>query len=291
MRYVTMERTPELRAPVAVLAFTGWNDAASAASNAARFAARRLGARRFAAMEAEPFYAFTETRPSVRLDASGQRRLSWPGAEFFHARGEGDGPDYVIGVGAEPDLRWRTFAGECLDLFAALDVSMTVTLGALIGEASHRRPIAVTGAAADPELAARLDLRRSRYEGPTGIVGVLHHALGRAGRPSASLWATVPHYITGDQCPPATLAVLRRLERLLGAPLGLEELETASERFRERLEAAIADDERMSAWLRRLDETLAEGDAEELPEPDELVGDIEQFLRERSDEGGGRRSP
>lgn len=291
MRHVTMERTPELRAPVAVLAFTGWNDAASAASNAARFAARRLGARRFAAMEAEPFYAFTETRPSVRLDASGQRRLSWPGAEFFHARGEGDGPDFVIGVGAEPDLRWRTFAGECLDLFAALDVSMTVTLGALIGDASHRRPIAVTGAAADPELAARLDLRRSRYEGPTGIVGVLHHALQEAGRPSASLWATVPHYITGDQCPPATLAVLRRLERLLGAPLGLAELETASERFRERLEAAIADDERMSAWLRRLDETLAEGDAEELPEPDELVGDIEQFLRERSDEGGAPDPP
>ena len=291
MRYVTMERTPELRAPVAVLAFTGWNDAASAASNAARFAARRLGARPFAAMEAEPFYAFTETRPSVRLDASGQRRLSWPGAEFLHARGKGDGPDYVIGVGAEPDLRWRTFAGECLDLFAALGVSMTVTLGALIGEASHRRPIAVTGAAADPGLAARLDLQRSRYEGPTGIVGVLHHALQKAGRPSASLWATVPHYITGDQCPPATLAVLRRLERLLGAPLGLEELETASERFRERLEAAIADDDRMSAWLQRLDETLAEGDAEELPEPDELVGDIEQFLRERSDEGGGRHPP
>lgn len=286
MRYVTMERTPELRAPVAVLAFTGWNDAANAASNAARFTARRLGARRFAAIAPEPFYAFTETRPSVRLDASGQRRLSWPGVEFFYARAEGEARDYVIGVGAEPDLRWRAFTVECLDLFAALGVSMTVTLGALIGDASHRRPIAVTGAAADPDLAARLDLRRSRYEGPTGIVGVLHHALRESGRPSASLWATVPHYITGDQCPPATLAVLRRLERLLGASLDLDELETASERFRERLEATIADDPRMSAWLERLDQALEE-ESRELPEPDELVGDIEQFLRDRSADGDG----
>ena len=288
MRYLTMERTPELQSPVAVLAFTGWNDAANAASNAARFVVRRLGARRFATMEAEPFYAFTETRPSVRLDSSGERQLTWPGNEFYYARTAGDGPDYVIGIGAEPNLRWRTFSQEFMELFDTLDVSMVVSLGALIGEASHRRPIGVTGSAANPELAAKLDLQRSRYEGPTGIVGILHYALQEASRPSASLWATVPHYITGEQCPPATLAVLQRLERLLGTSFDLDELETASERFRDQLDTTIAGDPQMRSYLERLESALAEVEEEEaandpLPEATDLVGDIEEFLRGNSE--------
>ncbi|MDE2932369.1 MAG: PAC2 family protein [Dehalococcoidia bacterium] len=288
MRYLTMERTPELQSPVAVLAFTGWNDAANAASNAARFVVRRLGARRFASMEAEPFYAFTETRPSVRLDSSGERQLTWPGNEFYYARTAGDSPDYVIGIGAEPNLRWRTFSQEFMELFDTLDVSMVVSLGALIGEASHRRPIGVTGSAANPELAAKLDLQRSRYEGPTGIVGILHYALQEASRPSASLWATVPHYITGEQCPPATLAVLQRLERLLGTSFDLAELETASDRFRDQLDTTIAGDPQMRSYLERLESALAEVEEEEaasdpLPEATDLVGDIEEFLRGNSE--------
>ncbi len=288
MRYLTMEQTPELQSPVAVMAFTGWNDAASAASNAARFVVRRLGARRFASIESEPFYAFTETRPSVRLDSSGQRQLTWPGNEFYYARTPGDAPDYVIGIGAEPNLRWRTFSEECMDLFDTLDVSMVVSLGALIGEASHRRPIGVMGSAADPELAAQLDLQRSRYEGPTGIVGILHYALQEAKRPSASLWATVPHYITGEQCPPATLAVLQRLERVLGATFDLGELEEAAERFRNQLDTTIAGDPQMRGYLQRLESALAEAEEEAvhdtLPEAGDLVGDIEQFLRENSED-------
>lgn len=288
MRYLTMERTPELTSPVAVLAFTGWNDAANAASNAARFVVRRLGARRFASLETEPFYAFTETRPSVRLDSSGERQLTWPGNEFYYARTPGDGPDYVIGIGAEPNLRWRTFSQEFMELFDALDVSMVVSLGALIGEASHRRPIGVTGSAANPELAAQLNLQRSRYEGPTGIVGILHYALQEASRPSASLWATVPHYITGEQCPPATLAVLQRLERLLDTSFDLNELEEAADRFREQLDASIAGDPQMRSYLERLESALAEVEEEEaandpLPEATDLVGDIEEFLRGNSE--------
>lgn len=288
MRYLTMERTPELQSPVAVLAFTGWNDAANAASNAARFVVRRLGARRFATLEAEPFYAFTETRPSVRLDSSGERQLTWPGNEFYYARTAGDSPDYVIGIGAEPNLRWRTFSQEFMELFDTLDVSMVVSLGALIGEASHRRPIGVTGSAANPDLAAKLDLQRSRYEGPTGIVGILHYALQEASRPSASLWATVPHYITGEQCPPATLAVLQRLERLLGTSFDLAELETASDRFRDQLDTTIAGDPQMRSYLERLESALAEVEEEEtandpLPEATDLVGDIEEFLRGNSE--------
>lgn len=288
MRYLTMERTPELQSPVAVLAFTGWNDAANAASNAARFVVRRLGARRFATLEAEPFYAFTETRPSVRLDSSGERQLTWPGNEFYYARTAGDSPDYVIGIGAEPNLRWRTFSQEFMELFDTLDVSMVVSLGALIGEASHRRPIGVTGSAANPDLAAKLDLQRSRYEGPTGIVGILHYALQEASCPSASLWATVPHYITGEQCPPATLAVLQRLERLLGTSFDLGELETASDRFRDQLDTTIAGDPQMRSYLERLESALAEVEEEEaandpLPEATDLVGDIEEFLRGNSE--------
>ncbi len=287
MRYVSMEQTPDLHAPVAVLAFTGWNDAASAASNAARFVVRRLGARRFASIEPEPFYVFTDTRPSVRLDAGGERALTWPGNEFYYVRNAEDERDYVIGIGAEPNLRWRTFTEGCMELFKTLDVSMVVSLGALIGEASHRRPIDVMGSAADPELAARLDLQRSRYEGPTGIVGVLHHALQEAQCPSASLWATVPHYITGEQCPPATLAVLQRLQRILEIDFDLEELKAASERFREQLDTTIAGDPQLRGYLERLDRALAEADAQEgadepLPEAGDLVGDIEQFLRENS---------
>ncbi|MCY4391514.1 MAG: PAC2 family protein [Chloroflexi bacterium] len=291
MRYLTMERTPEpaLRSPVVVMAFTGWNDAANAASNAARFVVRRLGARRFASIASEPFYAFTETRPSVRLDSSGERQLTWPGNEFYYARTPGEGPDYVIGIGAEPNLRWRTFTEECMDLFNTLDVSMVVSLGALIGEASHRRPIGVTGSAADPELAKQLDLQRSRYEGPTGIVGILHYALQEAKLPSASLWATVPHYITGEQCPPATLAVLERLQRLLGTSFELDELEGASDRFRDQLDTTIAGDPQMRSYLERLEGALAEAEAEEaaadpLPEATDLVGDIEEFLRGNSED-------
>ena len=291
MRYLTMERTPEpeLRSPVVVMAFTGWNDAANAASNAARFVVRRLGARRFASIASEPFYAFTETRPSVRLDSSGERQLTWPGNEFYYARTPGEGPDYVIGIGAEPNLRWRTFTEECMDLFNTLDVSMVVSLGALIGEASHRRPIGVTGSAADPELAKQLDLQRSRYEGPTGIVGILHYALQEAKVPSASLWATVPHYITGEQCPPATLAVLERLQRLLGTSFELDELEGASDRFRDQLDTTIAGDPQMRSYLERLEGALAEAEAEEaaadpLPEATDLVGDIEEFLRGNSED-------
>lgn len=291
MRYLTMERTPEpaLRSPVVVMAFTGWNDAANAASNAARFVVRRLGARRFASIASEPFYAFTETRPSVRLDSSGERQLTWPGNDFYYARTPGEGPDYVIGIGAEPNLRWRTFTEECMDLFNTLDVSMVVSLGALIGEASHRRPIGVTGSAADPELAKQLDLQRSRYEGPTGIVGILHYALQEAKLPSASLWATVPHYITGEQCPPATLAVLERLQRLLGTSFELDELEGASDRFRDQLDTTIAGDPQMRSYLERLEGALAEAEAEEaaadpLPEATDLVGDIEEFLRGNSED-------
>lgn len=288
MRYLTMEQTPELRSPVVIMAFTGWNDAANAASNAARFVVRRLGARRFATIEPEPFYAYTETRPSVRIDSSGQRQLTWPGNEFYYARTPGEARDYVIGIGAEPNLRWRTFSEECMDLFESLDVSMVVSLGALIGEASHRRPIGVTGSAADPELAAQLDLQRSRYEGPTGIVGILHHALQEAQRPSASLWATVPHYITGEQCPPATIAVLERLQRLLDTSFDLSELTTAAERFREQVDTTIAGDPQMRSYLERLETTLAEVEAEEaaedpLPEATDLVGDIEEFLRGNSE--------
>ena len=287
MRYLTMEQTPELQSPVAVMAFTGWNDAANAASNAARFVVRRLGARRFASIESEPFYAFTESRPLVRLDSSGQRVLTWPGNEFYYARTPGEGPDYVIGIGAEPNLRWRTFSEECMELFDTLDVSMVVSLGALIGEASHRRPIGVMGSAADPELAAELSLQRSRYEGPTGIVGILHYALQEAKRPSASLWATVPHYITGEQCPPATLAVLQRLQRILGTSFELDELEASSERFCTQLDTTIAGDPQMRDYLQRLERALEEAENkpadEPLPEAGDLVGDIEQFLRENTD--------
>lgn len=293
MDALNLETRPELRSPVAVLAFAGWNDAASAATNAARFLTKSLGARRFATIDTEDFVDFQTTRPVARFNSRGIREISWPSNEFFYARNPGWEHDLVIGVGVEPNLRWRTFSALVVDVLKATQPRMIVSLGALLADVAHTRPVRVTGTASDQALAARLSLAISRYEGPTGIIGVLHEAFRRAEVPACSLWANVPHYVTTDQNPSATLALLRRLQVIVNVRMDFEELESASGRFVSEVNTAVSANPEMAAYVRQLesaadageydeDEEATEG-AAELPSPDIVVKDIEDFLRGQRD--------
>ena len=283
--FLSIDRKPQLHDPVAVVAFAGWNDAASAATNAARFVVRRLGARKFATLDAEPFFDFRESRPRVRIDTRGNREISWPANEFFYARNPLGPHDVVIAIGVEPNLRWQSFVGAYVSLFRDLDVKLAVSLGALMADVPHTRDIRVTGSAYDPALAAELDLSVSRYEGPTGIVGILHQQLREQEVPAASFWANVPHYITTSQNPPATIALLRRLQKILKLEFDYTELQAAAERFVGEINTALAANTEVLEYVRRLETTLDSGEdvspaeGTPLPRAEDLVLDVEEFLR------------
>ncbi len=284
MEHLRLDRLPGLRDPVAVVAFAGWNDAAGAATSAARFVARRLGARRFASIDPEPFYDFTEARPAVRIDSGGTRTITWPSNEFFYARNPIGPHDIVVAVGVEPNLRWRTFAETYRSLFQDLGIGLTISLGALMADVPHTRDVRVSGSAADAELAGRLDFAVSRYQGPTGVPGILGDAFRRSGQAWVSLWANVPHYVTTIQNPPATIALLRRLESLLGVDFDYAELNAAAERFLEEVNTAVMANPEIRDYVRRLEESHDSGGSfareHDLPSGDLLL-DIEEFLREQ----------
>lgn len=289
MDALRIDTRPELNKPIAICAFAGWNDAASAATNAARFVVRRLGARRFASLDPEPFYDFTETRPSVRITARGERELTWPTNDFFYARNPTGPHDVVVLVGTEPGLRWKTYTSTQASLFRELGVDLVVSLGALLADVPHSRPMRVTGSAMDPAVNTRLNLQPSRYEGPTGIVGVLHDSLRGADLAGASLWANVPHYITTSQNPPATAALLRRVQGILGMEFDLSELESAGERFMLEVNTALSANPEVSDYVRRLetayDEATSPAEPEsQLPQGEELVLDVEEFLRSQRED-------
>jgi proteasome assembly chaperone (PAC2) family protein len=286
MDYLRMDRQPDLRDPVAVVAFAGWNDAASAATNAARFIVRRLGARRFANIDPEEFYDFKEIRPNARIDSRGNREITWPANEFFYARNPTGPHDIVIAIGIEPNLRWHDFCHAFTGLFADLGVTLTLTVGALMADVPHTRPVRVTGSSEDARLNDTLNLSPSRYEGPTGIVGVLHRSLREVAMPAASLWANVPHYITTAQNPPATVALLRRMSPIAGLEFDLADLEASSTRFVAEVDTAIGANPQISDYVRRLEEASDSGiratppvDPGSLPPAEDIVLDVEQFLR------------
>jgi len=291
VEYLRVDTQPGLKSPVAVCAFTGWNDAASAATNAARFIVRRLGARKFATIDAEPFYDFKEQRPTVRITARGDREVNWPANEFFYARNPTGPHDIVVFIGAEPALRWRTFTAAHAELFREVGAEMVVSLGALLADVPHSRPVRVTGSVMDESLSAQLDLQPSRYEGPTGIVGVLHTALRNEGLAGASLWANVPHYITTSQNPPATAALLRRLQPIVGMEWDLSELDAAAERFSDEVNTALSGNPEIEDYVRQLEQAVDAGaDAEppsQLPRAEDVLLDIEHFLRERREDNRG----
>src|SRR5438128_1070866 len=254
---------PSLRAPVLISAFRGWNDGGQGASLAGGYLAKTWEAQRFAEVEPENFYDFQATRPHVSLVEGQTRHIEWPENAFYHASIPGLERDAVLLLGIEPNLRWRTFAGMIVDLAQELGVQMVITLGSLLADVPHTRPSPVTGGATDSELIERLGLQRSRYEGPTGIVGVLHDACNRAQIPSVSLWAAVPHYVSLAPSPRAALALCQRLGDILGAAVDTAELDEAAERYSEQVSEAVASDEETSAYVAELEQGAELIDEEE----------------------------
>jgi proteasome assembly chaperone (PAC2) family protein len=279
--YLEIDRRPTLRRPVLVGAFRGWNDGAQGATLAAGYLAQTWSARRFANIDPEEFYDFQATRPHVALVEGMTRRIDWPENAFYHAELADADRDVVLLLGIEPNLRWRTFTGEIVELAQELGVELVVTLGALLADVPHTRPAPVTGSASDPELVRELGLAASRYEGPTGIVGVLHDACRRAGMPSASLWAAVPHYASLAASPKAALALARRFTELVGTEVDLADLERAAEAYERQVSEAVSQDEETEAYVQELErrrDTL--GDELDVPSGDALAAELTRFLRE-----------
>src|SRR5256885_2056089 len=277
---------PSLRRPVLLAAFEGWNDAADAASTAARYLRDRWAARPFAEVDPEEFYDFSSTRPQVRLVDGLTREIVWPANELSAASLPGERHDIVVLLGVEPQLRWRTFSEQVIGAARELGVEMVITLGALLADVAHTRPVQVTGTAADQTLVERLRLQRSRYEGPTGIVGVLHAACNAAGIPSASLWAAVPHYVAATPSPKAALALVRRTAGLLATQLTTTDLEILAASYERQVTEVVASDDDVSAYVQQLEERGDEDDELEeadLPSGDALAAELERFLREQGD--------
>jgi proteasome assembly chaperone (PAC2) family protein len=279
-------RPDHLRAPALVCGFKGWNDAGDAASSAVSFVGEALGAREFASIDPEDFYDFQATRPRIKLTDAQARVIEWPDVKLYEVRVPRAPRDLILLTGHEPSFKWRTFTGLIIELAEAIGVQLVVTLGALLADVPHTRPVSVTGFATDPSLVSRLSLSRSSYEGPTGIVGVLHDACRVAGLPSASLWAAVPHYIAASPNPKASLALIRKLEGLVGVVVDAGELEAASADYDRQVNAAVQHDPDIQAFVEKLEANAGEDDtsAFELPSGDSIERDLQRFLRQRGEE-------
>jgi proteasome assembly chaperone (PAC2) family protein len=274
---------PHLRSPVMVCAFRGWNDAAAAASTALTSIATSLDAQLIAQMDPEEYFDFQSTRPTIAMDEGQTRRIDWPENNLYAIRIPGGDRDLVLLDGTEPNLRWRTFSETIATAADALGVEMVITLGALIAEVSHTLPVPITGLASSTELVEELELERSNYEGPTGIVGVVHDLCRRNGIDSASLWAAVPHYVAAVPNPKAALALLRRLEGLTGIAVEASELEEETADYEEQIGRAVAANPEIEELVNRIEaeqSDLLSGETE-MPNADTLAREFQQFLRQR----------
>jgi proteasome assembly chaperone (PAC2) family protein len=283
---------PGLTRPVLISAFRGWNDGGQGASLAGGYLAKSWDAERFAEIDPEEFFDFQATRPHVSLVEGMTRRIDWPENAFYHASLPGTDRDAVLLLGIEPNLRWRAFASLVLDLAQDLGVEMFVSLGALLADVPHTRPAPVTGTASDPELVQQLGVSASRYEGPTGIVGVLHDACRKAGIASVSLWAAVPHYVSLTPSPRAAQALCDRLGELLEADIDTRELKEAADAYSEQVSEAVSADEETASYVEELERRADElGDEFDIPSGDALAAELTRYLREhearrREEEGG-----
>ncbi len=287
MERVIWDQQPPLRTPTLVCSFKGWNDAAESASSALRFLATQWDAERIGAIDPEEFFDFQVSRPTVKLTDGLTREIEWPEFVFSSANLPVAKHDLVFLVGNEPNLRWKTFATTVIGAAQELGVAQVVSLGALLADVPHTRPVQVTGIAGDASMAERLGFSQTRYEGPTGIVGVLHDACARAGLESASLWAPVPHYVAAVPSPKASLALIRRVEALLGVTLDLAGLEEASVEYERRLDEAVAAEPEVRALVERLEQQLDESEISfgDLPSGDSIAREFQRFLRDQGTSG------
>jgi PAC2 family len=284
--YINLERRPELERPALISAFTGWNDAAEAASVALGTLRESWEARRFGAFEAEAFFDYQATRPQIKLVEGVTRQVEWPEnllsatASSLEAAG---GRGAILLSGPEPNFRWRAFCAAVIELSRELGVEIVITMGALLADVPHSRPVAVAANSQDPALVENLGLSASRYEGPTGITGVLHRACAESGLPSVSFWASVPHYLPAVPSPPAALALLNSLSSLLGMEVDTSGLERGATAYQEQVSAAVSQDSELSSYVRMLEERIDSQAGQEprnLPSGDELARELESFLRE-----------
>ncbi len=286
-----MARRPTLGRPILIAAFRGWNDGGQGASLAVGYLAKLWDADRFADIDPEQFFDFQATRPHVSLVDGVTRQVDWPENAFYEAKPDELGRDAVLLLGVEPSLRWRGFTELVVGLAKDLGVELVVTLGALLADVPHTRPATVTGSANDRELIERLGLQASRYEGPTGIVGVLHDTCRHEGLPSCSLWAAVPHYVSLAPSPRAALALCERLGLLLGGEIDVAELRDAVDSYTEQVTEAVASDSETVAYVEELEQRTDElQEEEELPSGDALAAELTRFLEER-ESGDGTPPP
>jgi len=298
MAYTSIEQIPSQRSPLLVVAFAGWNDAAESATTAARVLIEKWSAQRFADIEPEEFYDFTSTRPIVSVGPDYQRNLSWPSNSFFYHADPALERDVIILVGTEPQLKWRTFTSEIMDVARQCDAGMVLTLGALLADTPHTRPVPLIGFATDNDLLERLrDLHvgPTRYQGPTGILGVIHDAARQASLPAISLWASVPHYLGISQNPKVAEALLRIVDHLFALRLDLEDIDRAVQRFEQQISAIVTTNPEAAAYLKELErraDAVLEGQTEEgvelsaLPPSEILIKDLEEFLKRRREQQG-----
>jgi proteasome assembly chaperone (PAC2) family protein len=284
-----LSETPVLRSPVVLVAFMGWSDTGTVTTDTARHLIDAYDAKRFLTVDAEEYYVFTDTRPTVRLDEFGIRQLDWPENEAFAATLPEEEHDLIIVRGVEPNLRWKTFATRMASIVSSFDASLVCTLVARPAATPHTRPIPVTGSSADAALAARFGLNPSLYQGPTGIIGVLNDELRKFGTPLISLAAGVPHYLNVEENPPATMALLKALRPVLGFQPPLRDLEEQGVRFMERVEEASRSDDQIGQYVRTLEEHYGESNeirppaSGDLPDADDILRDIEDLLRGGND--------
>ena len=278
---------PELRAPILVCSFRGWNDAAGSASAALATVASSLDSELVASVDPEEFFDFQANRPMISLEEGQTRRIDWPANSLIAAAAPSAQRDLVLLDGTEPNLRWRTFGEAIAGAAERMGVEMVITLGALLAEVAHTMPVPITGLASDPDLVEELDLSRSTYEGPTGIVGVVHDICRGRGMSSASLWAAVPHYVAAVPNPKAALALLHRLEGLTGIAVDAPELEEETGSYEEQVGRAVAANPEIEELMQRIEEQQVEQLSEEggdLPSADTIASDFQRFLRQRGDD-------
>ena len=270
---------PDLENPILVLAFEGWNDAGDAASTAARHVRDRFAGEVFATIDPEPFYDFTANRPMIRLE-DGNRVIDWPENSFAAVSNLDIPHDLIVMVGHEPQLKWRTYSEQIISIVEEFDVDLIVSLGALIADVTHSRPTPVYASGNDAKLIAELDLEPSSYEGPTGIVGVVHQALRAQGYGSISLWGTVPSYVPHATSPKATLALVGRLGQLLNINVPTTALEIAAAAYERQINDLVDDDEETKAYISQLEQQY---DSIKPESSDELIKELEEFLRDRNE--------
>jgi proteasome assembly chaperone (PAC2) family protein len=281
---IELEEVPPLVDPVMIAAFEGWNDAGEAATGTVDHLISEWSAQTVAAIDPEDFYDFQVNRPTVSLGPDGERQITWPTSQLAVCRPPGSERDLVLLRGIEPNMRWREFCAQLLATADDLGVELVVTLGALLADTPHTRPIPVTGTATDPELVEQLKLQESRYEGPTGIVGVFQDACDRLDMPAVSFWAAVPHYVAQPPCPKATLALLGQIEDLLEVSVPLGDLPEESRAWERGVDELSREDSEVAEYVRALEESR---DAADLPEAsgEAIAREFERYLKRRHQGG------